>query len=81
MTIIPYDKSKIENFGGYKVTKNQKIIEEFVNSNMDCAEVKEFNHKTAWSCANALNYSIKRFRLSGVQAISRKGRVFLIKTT
>ena len=81
MTLIPYDKSKLENFGGFKKTKNQKILEDFVNSNMDCAEVKDFTCKTASYCATSLNISIKRYKLSGVQALSRKGRVFLIKNT
>ncbi len=81
MTLIPYNKNDIEQIGSYKKTKNQKIVEEFINSNMDCAEVKEFTHKTGHSCANALNTAIKRFRLSSVHAICRNGRVFLIKNT
>lgn len=81
MTLIPYNKNDIEHFGSFKKTKMQIILEEFVDSNMDCAEVRDFTHKTAGSCANSLNASAKRFKLLSVQAISRNGRVFLIKNT
>lgn len=81
MTLIPYNKNDIEEFGGFKKTKNQKILEEFVNSNMDCAEVKEFTQKDSHGCAASLNISIKRFKLLNIHAISRGGRVFLIKNT
>lgn len=81
MTLIPYDKSKIEYLEGYSKTKNQKILEEFINSDMDCAEVVEYTNKDAHSVTNSLNLAIKRFRYANIRAISRKDRAFLIKTT
>jgi len=81
MTLIPYNKNDIEGLGGFKKTKNQKILEDFANSDMDCAEVKDFTQANAWICASSLNHSIKNFKLLNIQAISRKGRVFLIKNT
>lgn len=60
-------------------TKNQEILDEFVNSDMECAEVMGYTQKTAVSCAGSLTNSIKRFKYHGVKVISRKDKVYLIK--
>lgn len=64
----------------YKPCKNQELIEEFIESDMDIAEVVDFTQKTAYVCASALNVTIRRGSYGGISAIVRKGRVFLIKT-
>lgn len=64
----------------YKKSENLTLLEEFLDSNMDCAEVEGFTQKTATSCANSFNTSIKNYRLHGIRAISRKGKVYLVKT-
>ena len=61
------------------MVKNQEILEEFMNSDMECAEVMGYTNKTASSCANSLNGSIKRFGYHGVKAVSKKDKVYLIK--
>ena len=77
MKLVPYEREKIKNIGWTK-TKNLAILEEFLRSNYDCVEVKEFTTKSASTCAASLQVSIKRFGLSdSVFAISRKDRVFL----
>lgn len=63
----------------YKRTKNEKILEEFVNSDMEIAEVKEYTNKDAKSCSNSLNISIKRFHMTGIKSILRNEKVYLIK--
>ena len=78
MELIKCDKNSIVKIY-YKKTKNQKLLEEFINSNMDCAEVKNFEQKNAKNCCCSLNISIKRFHITGIHAIQRKNRVFLIK--
>lgn len=78
MKLVPYDLTKV-NAKGYKMSKNQKILEEFRNSDLDCAEVTEFTQCSATTCAASLNASIKRYRLNTLRAIIREGRVFLIK--
>lgn len=79
MKLIPYDKAKIEGIMYYKKTDNLKILEEFASSGLDCAKVDEFSNKSAFSCANSLNHSIKRYKFAGIHAISRRGNVYLIK--
>lgn len=78
MELVKIDRNSIKR-GCYKRSKNQKLLEEFVNSKMDCAEVKDFKQKNSKSCCNSLNISIKRYHMTGVRAIHRKNRVFLIK--
>lgn len=64
----------------YKPCKNQKLIKEFIESDMDIAEVVDFTQKTAYTCATSLNVTIRRGKYGGIYAMVRKGRVFLIKT-
>lgn len=78
MKLVPYEKSKL-NYGAYKVSNNYKILNEFVESGLDCARVDGFTSKTAGNCAAALKKSIKRYKFGGISAISRKGCVYLIR--
>ena len=63
----------------YKATKNLSILTEFANSEYTAARVDDFANCDAFSCASCLNSSIKRFHMTGIKAISRRGQVFLIK--
>lgn len=78
MKLVPYDEKKLDRV--YKPCKNQKILREFIDSNEKCVEVKEFTHRDAGSCRNSLALSLKRMQVYNVIVISRKGRVFMIKT-
>lgn len=80
MKLIPYDVTKL-NVNGYKMSDNYRLLDEFRNSDLTCAEVKDFTHRDAPVCAGSINQSIKRYKIGNVHAICRKGRVFLIKTT
>ena len=79
MNLVAYDKKKLDNLYGYKRTKWLKIIDEFVESDMDCVKLENFSHKTSTSCTAALKVAIKRYHKAGIQAIERNGEVFLIK--
>lgn len=80
MKIVPYERTKLNRCPGYAATKNLEILEEFIESKLDCAEVKDFPHKTANCCQTSFKNSIKRFSMTGrVNVIVRNGRVFLIK--
>lgn len=79
MKLVKYDINKMDNADGYRKSDNDKILEEFVESGMDCAKVEGFLHTTSMSCASSLNNSIKRYHIGGVRAVSRKGECFLIK--
>ena len=50
-----------------------------MESNADAAEVIEFTHSSAYVCTKSLNTTAKRLRI-GCRVVSRRGRVFLIKT-
>ena len=75
------EKCKMEDLGSrsLKRTRNLKVLEEFANSDMQCTEVKEFTNKNAKSCRNSLDISIKRFHMTGIKTIERKGKVYLVK--
>lgn len=70
----------IENVPGYyKSTGNKQIIDEFIESGMQCAEVEDYPQKKATYCVSSLSQTIKRYRVFNVRAIQRKDRVFLIR--
>lgn len=79
MKLVAYDREDINNIGGYKPTANMKLINEFVESDLDCVKVEEWTHKNAWTAAWSLNETIKRMKKNGIKAISRNGEVFIIK--
>ena len=77
--LVKWDVNNVAKPNGFRRTPNQKLIEDFANSAMDCAKVEGFTQKDAMVCAASLNVSIKNMRKSGIRAISRRGEVFLIK--
>lgn len=81
MKLVPYERKQLGRCAGYYApTKNLEILEEFINSGLDCAEIKNFPHKTANGCSTSIKNSIKRFGMnSSVTTVIRNGRVFLIK--
>lgn len=79
MKLVERRISEIPNLNGYKKTKNMKILDEFVQSGMECAEVEGYTNKTACSCANSLRVTIEKQRYGGITAISRDNRVYLIR--
>ena len=78
MNLVRWDIKNIDNTC-YSKTKNQSILEEFINSGMECAKVEGWTQPQAYHCASSLNNTIKNSRMHGVKAISRKGEVILIK--
>lgn len=78
MKLVKYDKNELGT-KYYAKTDHQKLIEEFVNSDMDCAKIEGWTHASATSCQNALSASIKRFNFSGIRAMVRNKEVFLVK--
>lgn len=79
MKLVERRISEIPNLNGYKKTKNMQILDEFVQSGMECAEVMEFTNKTASSCANSLRATIEKQRYGGITAISRNNKAYLIR--
>lgn len=68
------------NVNTYKPCSNQQLLEEFVDSGLECAKVEGWTTKNAANCATSLNTSRKRYHMGGFKAISRGNDVFLIKT-
>lgn len=79
MRLVAYDREKVKNIGGYKMTPNMKIINEFAESNADCVKVEYWTQKHAWVTAQSLNNTMKRMKKTGMRAISRGNEVFMIK--
>lgn len=77
MKLVPVDKNIMN--GWYATTGNKTIIDEFIESGMQCAEVEGYTQKTAASCVNSLKQTIKRYRVFNVKVMSRQNRVFLIR--
>lgn len=77
MQLVPYDVEKIRY---YKPSKNQKILEEFIESGLDCVKLKDWNHKNARSLQSTLYSSKRRFHINNVAIVIRKGGVFLVRT-
>lgn len=80
MKMVPYDYNKLGGVGAYKRTKNQDIVEEFLNSGNTCVEIVGYTNKSAYSCQNSIDNYIHRNRMQNtVSALCRKGHVYLVR--
>ena len=70
---------KDEVMKGYKRTNNLKILNDFIESEMDCVKLTGWKHVSACSCASALKKSIQRFKMTSITVVTIKGEVYLIK--
>lgn len=78
MELVAYDKEKL-NLNLYRRTKWLKFIDEFIESDMNCAKVVNYTNKDAKSCVTSLAVAIRRFHKDGIRAIMHKNEVYLIK--
>lgn len=78
MKLVKTDRDVLSQ-RSYVRSENQELLEEFVNSGLDCAEVKDFTQSSSSICANSLRASIRRFHIYGVAVGIRKNRVYLFK--
>lgn len=79
MNFVECDISKIRDGGKYKKSGNYALLIAFGESDIDCARIEGYNHKTPYSCAHSLNASIQRYRMNTLEAFTRDGNVYLIK--
>lgn len=63
----------------FKRTKNQEIIEEFLNSEHACAMIVDHGYKSAKTAQSSLTNSIRHFGYSHVRISIRGDRVFMFK--
>ena len=77
MKLKPID---VENFKGFRKTKLQRFIVEFIESGLAVAEViwNEGDYKTYSSVQSSLATSIKKMNKSGIQVKAIDRRVYLI---
>lgn len=77
MKLVAYDVKKLKI---YRPCKNQKLILEFLNSDMDCAKVENDTHKSASVAQSNFQGSIKRLGLqNSVMAVRRGNEIFLVR--
>lgn len=73
MKLVPVDKNSVG--GWYTTTGNKLIIDEFIESGMQCAEVEGYTQKNAVTCAASLKATIKRYRVFNVRVITRQNLI------
>ena len=65
--------------GDKTLSCNHRILKDFMDSNVDCVRVDDYDHKTAHSCAESLRMSIKRYYSGLIVIRQRKDVIYLIK--
>ena len=80
MKLVAYDIKNLSGFRTfYKQSANLELLEKFARGNLSCARVEDFPHRDAKACAGSLQASIKRYRMTSIEAHYVKGMVILIK--
>lgn len=77
-----FEPCSISEVRGGKASKSQitKLLMQIIDSGNACVEVKDFEHKTPQSCANALRVRIKADRIKQLEVVVKNKRVFVINT-
>lgn len=78
MKLVPCNEDDL------KIVKSKtdiyKTLSEFIHSDCDIMEIKDFTHKSAVVCAGCISQSVKRYRFN-IQVVKRGERVFLVRKT
>lgn len=77
MKLTPYNNP--DEFRLWKRCNNQRIIEEFVESGLDCARIDDYPQSSARSARNALSASIRRLGYRNIKVCVRGKNVFLLR--
>lgn len=78
MKMVPFDAAKLDNVGRMN-SDIYSTLQEFAASGHDCVKLEGWNHKDAKGCVASLRASIKRYRMTHIQAMVRGNDVFLIR--
>ena len=72
----------LNEFGKKRAKKadNYKLLTDFADSDMKCARVDGWRHKTVHGCATSLRKTIENYNMFDIAVFVRKGEVYLIKT-
>lgn len=57
----------------------ETLLDEFIESGWDCAEITEFAHKNPRYLVSGLLVAIKRMHIPKVKVKQKKGKVYIIK--
>ena len=78
MKFVPCDQKAIATVKEVR-TDNFKLLWDFVESGVTCAQVEGHSHKSASSCASSLRSAVKKYKLNTIAIVVRRGNVYLIK--
>lgn len=81
MKFTPIRKENLPPGRSPRLPKNFQLLTEFANSEYDVAIVEDGECLNAENLYHSLYKSIKRFNMTGIKALKRQGKVFLIKET
>ena len=73
-----FEKAIMPERWGYKRTANQKLLESFLESGLECAKVRDWEQSTPSVAANAFKKTAKLYGLR-VDAFVRDGEVYLVR--
>jgi hypothetical protein len=80
MEMVPRDYRKLGRIGIFVKTKNEQILNRFLETGETCVEIVGYTNKDAKSCQGSLNLYIRRHNMQNmVYAIYRKGHIFLVR--
>lgn len=72
----------LKEYKGYKETKIQRFINEFIESNIAVAEVilEPMEYKNVTSAYSAVNNAVKRFKTGNISVHVKDKKLYLINT-
>ena len=76
------ERANKEIVKGYRRTKVLRVLDDFIESDMDCAKVvyEEGEYVKPGSCSNALSMAIKRYKYDSIVGVVTKNKtVYLYK--
>lgn len=79
MKIVPFNKKEIRDLNRYRHTKNQKILQDFIDSGLDCVKIEDYPHKSASVCCGVLRKSAERFHMNNIEILYRGEDVYLVR--
>lgn len=80
MRLVKASWSDLKGCNRYKYGSAQRIVMEFVNSDLEVARVEHDAWGENTNGAGVLKNAIKRLKVAGVEAIQHNGNAYLIKT-
>lgn len=80
MKLVPVNLSEVTSNLTYSRGRNQKLVEEFIASGYETAEVTDYTQAQSTSCSNALACAIKSLNVPQVKVRIVNKRVYLYRT-